>query len=279
MEYEDEVIITPLGTVSPSCQGDKNCPGFLIEYKGYKVLLDCGEGISRYLDFPSCLKNLKIVLSHLHKDHYSGLSSIAYESYIHKNFGYIDNKIDVYVPSGDIIAKQEFVDSGTHEPGYYRTIYSPSADFEYLMNYGEENHLNFLTYNEKDIIKHGEITLTFRENPHNLKTYSTKIEVAGLSIVYSGDTGYKHNTLETFSKNADLLICESTFLRGQYKKNDNHLYAYEAAKIAKKANVGKLLLTHFYPTIDKNLYVNEAKEIFENTESAVECKKLILRRK
>ena len=43
-------------------------------------------------------------------------------------------------------------------------------------------------------------------------------------------------------------------------------------------NVKKLLLTHFYPTIDKELYVDEAKEVFENTEAATEEKKLILRR-
>ena len=48
--------------------------------------------------------------------------------------------------------------------------------------------------------------------------------------------------------------------------------------IAKLANVKKLLLTHFYPTIDKQKYVDEAKEFFENTEAAIEGKKLVLRR-
>ena len=39
---------------------------------------------------------------------------------------------------------------------------------------------------------------------------------------------------------------------------DNHLYAYEAGMIAEKANVKELLLTHFYPEIDKQKYVDEA---------------------
>lgn len=69
------------------------------------------------------------------------------------------------------------------------------------------------------------------------------------------------------------------FLRGQIKSNDNHLFAYEAGKIAKSANVEKLLLTHFWPSIDKEKYVDEAKTIFENTEAAIEGKKLVLRRK
>ena len=47
-----ELIVTPLGTVSTYCQGEKNCPGFLIQYLDNKILLDCGNGISRQLNFP-----------------------------------------------------------------------------------------------------------------------------------------------------------------------------------------------------------------------------------
>ena len=97
-------------------------------------------------------------------------------------------------------------------------------------------------------------------------------------IVYSSDTGYKNNTLESFSKNANLLICESTFLRGQMRIEDYHLYAHEAALIAKQSDVDKLLLTHFWPTIPKEQYVEEAKEFFQNTEAAIEGKRMILRR-
>ena len=88
----DELIITPLGTVSPYPKGNTNCPGFLVEYNEYKVLLDCGEGISKLLKFPDDLNNLIIIISHLHKDHYSGLSSIAYASFVYKNLGYLDKR-------------------------------------------------------------------------------------------------------------------------------------------------------------------------------------------
>ena len=84
------------------------------------------------------------------------------------------------------------------------------------------------------------------------------------TIVYSADTGYKNNSLEFFAKNCDLLICESSFLKGQFKKTDSHLYAYEAAHIAKIANAKKLALMHFWPEIDAQEYIDEAKEIFNN---------------
>ena len=42
-----EIIITPLGTISPYTKGNMNCPGFLVEYNNKKILLDCGNGITR----------------------------------------------------------------------------------------------------------------------------------------------------------------------------------------------------------------------------------------
>ena len=43
----NELVITPLGTVSPYCKGDKNCPGYLSEYHDRKILVDCGNGVTR----------------------------------------------------------------------------------------------------------------------------------------------------------------------------------------------------------------------------------------
>ncbi len=279
----DEIIVTPLGTVSPYPKGNKNCPGFLIEYDNYKVLLDSGEGVSSLLNFPNDFNNLIIIISHLHKDHYSGLSGIAYASYVYKNLGCIDKKIPVYIPGGNL-PKDSI--SYYYDDGWDNKIKIEKKlqDFEYLMDYGDENHLEFFayktptSYNNLNTINHGKIKITFCKNPHNLNTYSTKIETKSFKIVYSADTGYENNTLTKFSKDADLLICESTFLKGQTRLGNNHLYAYEAGKIAKEANVKKLLLTHFWPEIEKEKYVDEAKEFFENTEAAIEGKKLILRR-
>lgn len=280
----DELIITPLGTVSPYPKDNKNCPGFLIEYKDYKVLLDAGEGCSRLLNMKNDLNNLIIIISHLHKDHYSGLSGIAYASYVYKNLGYIDDKIKVFIPYGDLpINKSLYHYESDPWDGSKVCVENKLQDYEYLTDYGKENYLEITPYMgmtryDNTPIIHGDLKITFCKNPHQLKTYSTKIETGNFTIVYSSDTGYKNNTLTSFSKNADLLICESTYIKGQTKTSDNHLYAYEAGKIARDANITNLLLTHFCPEIDKENYVNEAKVFFENTEAAIEGKKLILRR-
>ena len=48
----NKIIITPLGTISPYTKGNMNCPGFLVEYNNQKILLDCGNGITRLLNLP-----------------------------------------------------------------------------------------------------------------------------------------------------------------------------------------------------------------------------------
>lgn len=269
--------VIPLGTVSPFCSNTCNCPGYLMEYDNNKILLDCGNGITRLLKIPEDLNKLTIIISHLHKDHYGDLLSLGYASFIVHNLGYIHDKVKVYIPYGD---KIEIDGDYDEEVDWYapKTIVKDIIDYEYLTKFTDECYLEFIPYRENDILNIDNLKISFKRNPHQITTYNTKLEVDNLKVVYSSDTGYINNTLVESSKNADLLICESTFLKGQSRQGNNHLYAYEAGLIAKEANVDKLLLTHFYPAIDKELYVKEAKEEFVDVEAAIEGKKLILRR-
>lgn len=238
-----EIKVTPLGTVSPYPKGNHNCPGFLLEYNKEKLLLDCGSGTSRLLSMEEDLKNLSIIISHNHLDHYSDLTAIAYASYCYHNLGLINKRVKVY---------------------------SRDINFEYL---GNTHYLEF--HNIMDNFNSAK--LSYLKNIHDTPCYSTKITTKeGLTIVYTADTGYNEELIE-FSKNADLLICESTFLKGQ-KGSKNHLYAFEAGQIAKLANVKNLMLNHFWPEISSEEYINEASVYFENIIGAEEGKTLTLRR-
>ena len=243
--------VKTLGSVSPNSNGNKNGVGYLVKSGDYKVLLDAGSGITRLMNLDEDLNNLIIKVSHLHNDHYMELLSLAYATFVRHNLGYLNERIKVYLP----------------EPDYYEIKYNnlginkvrKKIPVHELLNY-MENYFEFINYDEGSKIKHGNMIITSSKNPHDVKCYSTKIDNGKASVVYSGDTGFIGNSLETFSKDADLLICESTFLKGQPKKGNNHLYAYEAGLIANGANVKELMLTHFYPEIDKQKYVDEAKE-------------------
>lgn len=260
-----------LGSVSPYCKGTKNCPGYLVTTGNNKILLDCGNGSLSNLNLPTDLENLSVIISHLHKDHYGDLLSLGYASYVYRNIGYLDERIKVYLPEPDYYKS---IEHGVDSDGWdtSRTVDKKIIDSEFLENFGDEHFLEFITYKPDTTLTIGDANISFKKNPHQIKTYSTKIKENGDLFVYSADTGYKGNTLETFADQADLLLCESTFIKGQTRLTDNHLYAHEAGKIASTANVEQLVLTHFFPEVDPNIYVEEAKQFFENTIAAEEGK-------
>lgn len=272
------MLIKIFGTVSPSCNGSKNCPGFLIQENNSKVLLDCGNGITSYLNKADDLQDLIVALSHLHKDHYGEILSLAYLSYVYHNLGLLDKRIKVYIPKpnyqGEILT---FTDSKGNK--ITKSAEPTLIDYLFLTNLGKEQYLEFETYDESTILNIKELELSFAKNPHQVNTYATKVVSNSATIVYSSDTGFQGNSLEEFAKNTDLLICESTYLKCHSRQSDNHLYAHEAGLIAKKANTKFLLLNHFWPDIPKENYLAEAKEIFYNTEVAEEGKVLKLERR
>jgi len=237
-----------LGSVSPYQKGRNNCPGYLIEKNNKKILLDCGNGITRELRLPDDLHNLTIIISHLHRDHYGDLLTIGYATYVYQKLGILKERVKVYIPNDD------------------------GLDRMYLENMNE-HFFEFISYDQNTTIE-DEVKISFRRNPHPVTTFSIKVEDNKKVLVYSSDTGYKNNTLEQFAKDADLLICETTFLKNQKGKEDNHLTTIEAGLISKKAKVKKLMITHTWPEINKKLYKKEVREIFKNTITAKEGKVL-----
>jgi len=233
-----------LGSVSPYSKGEKNCPGYLIYTENGKVLLDCGSGISRLMNFPDDLDNLTIIISHLHKDHYSELASIAYASFVYHNLGMLKSRINVYI--------SEDVDS---------------QDYKYLMNFGEEQYMTFHSYNEKSVISERGIKVSFKRTLHPGLTYAAQLKLTDGSnkkIHYSADTAFDVE-LRSFFFESDLLICESSLLEEQKNSKLQHLTAKEAGVLARISGAKKMILTHFWPEIDKKLYLCEAKQEFENT--------------
>ncbi len=246
-----------LGSVSPYPKDNKNGVGYLItndKGNSEKLLLDCGPGSSRLLNMETDLNNLTIIISHLHKDHYADLLSIGYASYVYHNLGYLTKRIKVYIPKGDIIKENNY--------GNFKSTIKVLPDFEYLMNFRNEHFMEFIPYDEKTEISTDSFSVLCHKAKHNIKTYHLRVweKATNNVVVYSADTGYENNNLKGFYEGASLLICESTFLKGQVKGLDNHLYAYEAGLIANDTKAKMLMLTHFWPEIDKQKYVDEAKE-------------------
>ena len=251
-----KIIITPLGTVSPYTKGNMNCPGFLVEYNSKKILLDCGNGITRLLNFPNDLKDLNVIITHYHKDHFGDLGALQYASYVYHNLGLLDKKVKIYLPKNDIGFNKASITSNNESYSDYYDI---------------DNSCSFLI---------DDLDITFEDNnSHTIESYMVKLQNKDFKIIYTSDIGTTNlGNLVNFCKDADLIICESSFLQKHNANSKTHMTAYDAGILASKSNVQKLLLTHFWPEEDKRLYLEEAKQNFENVEVAEEGKKLILRR-
>lgn len=102
----------------------------------------------------------------------------------------------------------------------------------------------------------------------------------GLKVVYTGDTK-PCDTVVKISKSADILIHDGTFLELDESQGKYHADVTEAAKIAKKANVKQLILTHIsrrYKKDDIKEMEEKAKKIFPNTKVAHDFMKVELRK-
>ena len=269
----EDVRLKALGTVAPYPKINKNCPGFLIKYKDYNILFDCGNGSTRLLNLPDDLKNLSIFITHLHPDHIGDLTSLLQTIFVYRCYGIIKDPIHLYLPE----TIEEIYKVEPDEMTWISTKVGekPAIDYEYIKKYAEISGVTIHKIEEINSFKDFEVLST--QAPHSIEAYSFRFNSSKGDITYSGDTDVKNN-LCSFAKNSDIFICESTFLEHQKRVNPGHLYVHEAAKIAKEANVNQLLLTHFWPETEKWKYVIEAADIFQNVEAAVEGKQYIIRR-
>lgn len=260
-------------------------------------LIDCGEGTQVQLRKAKAKfsKINNIFISHLHGDHVFGLPGLI------SSFRLLgrETPLHVYGPKGiKEMMETIFRITETHQ-GFEVVFHELSSKksekvFEdnrvevftipldhriYCNGYlfkekPKERHLNM-----QEISKYPEIEIC---DYHNLKRGKdiqlsdgyilknenlTKPAEPSVSYAFCSDTRYLESIIPII-KNVDVLYHEATFLHDLKKMADytGHSTALEAAKIARKANVKKLILGHFSNRYnDLSVFLNEACEIFPET--------------
>lgn len=87
----------------------------------------------------------------------------------------------------------------------------------------------------------------------------------GIKVTYTTDTRPTRSIVEN-ARNSDLFICEGMY--GEKEKaakavEYKHMTFYEAAELAKEAQVRELWLTHYSPSLARaDIYMNEVRKIF-----------------
>lgn len=287
-----------VGTSSAVPTKDRGLAANLIEYKGERILLDCGEGTQRTLMEKKLgiMKIDKIFISHWHADHFSGLLGLIQtmelegrkrplyiygpprtEEFTEKilDTGYFNRNYDIYTEDlveGDEIIGENYqikpfeVEHGINAFGFvFEELPDKKANKDKMEELGLKNSPKI------GELKEGK---TIEWNGELIRPEEVVEEVPGRKVAYSGDTA-KCQNLISHAENADLLIHESTCLHEMIEEREGHTSALQAAQLASEANVEKLVLTHFSRRYRNNekVLLQEATEEFENSELALDGKK------
>ncbi|WP_027001333.1 ribonuclease Z [Hugenholtzia roseola] len=292
-----EVTILGANAALPALGRFPTCQILNVNHRYY--MIDCGEGAQmQAAHFGIKLARLhSIFISHLHGDHYLGLIGLLGTMslqgrkkplYLYAPIGMADI-LAAHQKSGGLYLTFELIFKATNtevpellvEDDLIK-VYTfplrhriPCAGFRFEekrrgFSLKKDAPLAALSIPQKLALKRGEDivfegkTRAFTEFTEPLKKLRT--------YAYCSDTIFDINLLPEL-KNVDLLYHEATFTQEYLTRAQEtmHTTAFQAALLAKEAQVGKLLLGHYssrYHNLDRLLV--EAQAVFPTTEMAIE---------
>ena len=106
----------------------------------------------------------------------------------------------------------------------------------------------------------GPFQVTLAHMNHPVETFGFRVEQGGRSLAYSADTGTCRALVE-LAREADLLLCEASYVNGPDPGPDMHLSARQAVEYAVAAGVARLVITHLVPWNDPARTWAEASDV------------------
>ena len=295
--------LTILGSCSAYPTLNRFTTSQILQINGKSFLIDCGEGAQIQLRKNKIKFNSieDILISHLHGDHFFGLPGLI----LTFNLLGREKPLNIYGPKGIkkiIVSLLKIGNTWTNYKLNFTELKNPKSEIIY-----DKNDISITTIP----LYHGIYTNGFlfrkKTSVHKLmvdkaQSYGIdKTQFAGIKLgkdgvktdgsiiqnielveplnpdityAYCGDTLFNEKIIEQI-KGCDLLYHESTFLKKHenFAKKTFHSTAEQAALIAKKSNVKKLILGHFSTRYkDLDLFIKESKSIFPNVDLAIENK-------
>ena len=292
--------VTILGSNSALPAHGRHPTAQVVNHNEKFFLVDCGEGTQMQLSNYKIRRSKidHIFISHLHGDHYYGLIGLLTSYHLLRRA----EPLYLYAPKGlKEIIDLNFTYSNTKLVYDLITREINCAAEELIF---ENNQLTVHTIPMKHRIPC--CGFLFREKPHERKMIAEKLteynipvseipdlkkgkdlQLDGRTIpnaeltteppaarTYSfcSDTLYNEDFVSQI-KDSDLLYHESTFMEDSHERAELtfHSTTLQAASIARKAAVRKLLIGHFSAKYENlQLVLDETKSAFKNTELAIE---------
>lgn len=269
----------------------------LLSYNGRKILIDCGEGTQVSMRMANAgFKNMDIIcITHIHGDHIVGLPGLlgtignsgrtepltiigpegikdtvnklrVIANWLPYEINIMENPKETFEIHNEYINWN--IEISTLELDHSSPCIGYSFDFQRRPKFDAEKAMknnvpkilwSRLQKNEKKIVLDG-------------IEYSSEMvlgkERKGIKISMTTDTRPIEG-IDKFIKNSDCFICEGTYGDDQdlpKALKNKHMTFREAATLAQNGTVKNLLLTHFSTAMNEpDVYLNNAKEVFQNT--------------
>jgi ribonuclease Z len=291
--------VTILGNNSSIPAFNRHPTSQVVTLEGNNYLIDCGEGTQiQLINYKIRRSKIShIFISHLHGDHYFGLIGLL------STFSLLNHQQELHVfgpsPLKEIIELQlKVADTFLCYPLHIHTIEKPGILLDndnltvrcFKTNhrvecYGfsfqqkklarklllEEARKHHIPSSFFERLKAGEDYIQKDGSIIKNESVTTAAE-PGKTYAFCADTKYDESLIPHI-KNADLVYHETTYLDNLREKAEMrfHSTTKQAALLASKAEVKKLLIGHFsskYGTLDE--FEVEARSVFPATELALE---------
>ena len=224
------------------------CSGFLVDGGGAKVWIDAGNGTFSRLEQVASWRDLDaMIITHGHADHISDVLPLMYA------MGFDDNPpseaLAVYAPPEVPARLGALLGSGPSSEMFKRVFaFKPLGD---------------------DFKIKGLSVRPFRTE-HPIDCYGVRLSADGRDVAYTSDTAYFPDLADACAE-VDLLIAEATYVGKVAADGGVHMWASETGRLAREAQVKRLVLTHIWATLDPAQAEAEARENYDGpVEAAVE---------
>ena len=261
----------------------------MTRFNGSSLLIDCGEGTQIAIKEKGwSFKPIDVIcFTHYHGDHISGLPGLLL------TMGNADRKepLTLIGPKGleRVVSALRVIAPELPFPIIYKEIEGAEQTFElngYRLKAFRVNH-NVLCYGytleidragkfDVERAKEQEIPQKYWKHLQKGETIETENGILtpdmvlgpprkGLKLTYTTDTR-PTNSIRENAKDSDLFICEGMY--GEKEKaakavEYKHMTFYEAAHLAKDAQVKEMWLTHYSPSLTRpEEYMDEVRRIF-----------------
>jgi ribonuclease BN (tRNA processing enzyme) len=238
---------------SPSVQRPgRACSCYLLRTRDAAVLLDLGSGalgsLRLTMDYP---KIDAVIVSHMHADHFLDVIPLRYG--LKYGPAFRSSRMSLWLPPGGATMLRSLCEA-----------FAPESAADFLDEVFEVRE-----YDPALALEINGLRLRFAKTRHYIETYAVRAERDGVSIVYSSDTAPCDSVAE-HARGCSLFLCEATLGLGTEEGQRGHLSAEEAGRLADRAGVNALMLTHYSSAVKPEDLVQAAQRVFSGTVGIVD---------